>query len=155
MAKKTNKNVVRRIIITGIFLMGIILALREIWQKDLGIVWELLEAGNSSSKTDEVALCESVLCENYHIYRYPAVVTTSVFAKAETDKSQTLKKLIEDHALEIKDNIRTTVASARHWEITDPKLDVIIRQMKIDVERIVGKDMINKILIPVWHVSRQ
>ena len=132
-----------------------IITLREVWQKDLRIPWELLEVGNSTQDTDEVALCENLLCENYYNFQYPTVITASIFAKAESDKCKTLTKLIKDHSLEIRDNIRSTVASAQHWEITDPKLEVIIGEMKTGVEQIVGKGLIKNILIPVWHVTRQ
>ena len=45
------------------------------------------------------------------------------------------------------------VASAQMDQMTDPHLEYISKQIKSDLEHIVGQGIIEKILIPHWHIS--
>ena len=101
----------------------------------------------------EVALCGIIISENNATHYRPIQVTASVFAKTETDQRDKLDKLVSEHSSEVKDNIRNVLASAQMHHLTDPHLDFISSQIKTDMEKIVGKGLIKKVLIPNWHVA--
>lgn len=102
----------------------------------------------------EVPLSQTITCENRQIgYFSPTIITFDVIAKVDPDQHDKLDKLISQNSLQIKDGIRDVVASAKTYQLTDPKLESISRQIQQKVEKIVGKGVIKEILIPYWHTE--
>jgi len=116
--------------------------------------WRKGSRSNSSLGSDELLLCESMHCERWLTFRSRTIVTISAYAKACPDKSSTLDKAIACHSHEIKDEIRSAVTSADYDQLRDPHLKHITRKINSSLERIIGKGLFTKVLIPVWHIDR-
>ena len=99
----------------------------------------------------EVTLAESFNVDNYMGGKTRLVITMEVCAKVTKEKGDEFKGLVEAHKTEIKDTIRTLVASAQPDQIKDPKLQVIKREIQTSVEKIVGEGVIQEILVSSWQ----
>lgn len=97
----------------------------------------------------EISLIDSMQVDNYRLgVNTRMIVTVAVTAKVEKEKELEFQPLVEMHRAEIKDRIRALVSSADTQDIQDAELQVIKREIKINVERIVGReDCIDEILI--------
>ena len=104
-------------------------------------------------KTNEIALCENIPCQKWVSLRRCDVVIVSIFAKTKTQTRDKLDSLIKKHSREIKDEIRSVVASADHRQIRDPYLKDITSAITDGVEKIIGPGYIQKIMIPTWHIN--
>ena len=103
----------------------------------------------ANAQMAEIPLVESMQVDNYTQGRTRLLVTLEVTAKVKKDKQEKIGPLVIEHATEIRDRIRTLVSSARPEDITDPKLQIIKREIKVNVERIIGQeDCIEEILVP-------
>ena len=85
------------------------------------------------------------------------MVTINVVVTYEKDeedpaKQTKLEKLIAQHQGKIKDRIRSRIAEAAVTDLKDPKLEVIKRVIKSDIEGIIGQDLIEDILMPLFSV---
>ena len=99
----------------------------------------------------EVILAESFNVDNYMGGKTRLVITMEVCAKVAKDQGEDFKGLVDSHKTEIKDAIRTLVASAQPDHIKDPKLQVIKREIQTGVEKIVGEGVIQEILVSSWQ----
>ena len=99
----------------------------------------------------EVTLAESFNVDNYMGGKTRLVITMEVCAKVAKDKAEEFKGLVESHKTEIKDAIRTLVASSQPDQIKDPKLQVIKREIQTGVETIIGEGLIQEILVSSWQ----
>jgi flagellar basal body-associated protein FliL len=79
----------------------------------------------------------------------------SVVAKVYEKNKEKVKGLIEEMDAEIKDRIRTIVASSGAEALDEPGLETLRRQIKYQLEHDLGKDMIVEILIPKCIPNRQ
>ena len=99
----------------------------------------------------EVILAESFNVDNYMGGKTRLVITMEVCAKVAKDKGEDFKGLVDSHKTEIKDTIRTLVASTQPDQVKDPKLQVIKREIQTGVEKIIGEGLIQEILISSWQ----
>ncbi len=99
----------------------------------------------------EVTLADSFNVDNYMGGKTRLVITMEVCAKVAKEKGDEFKAIVEAHKTEIKDTIRSFVASAHPDQIKDPKLQVIKREIQTSVEKIVGEGMIQEILVSSWQ----
>jgi len=99
----------------------------------------------------EVLLAKDFSVDNYVGGRTRLIVNMEVSAKVDKANQEKLTVLIEEHGTEIKDSIRTLVSSAEPTQIKDPKLEVMKREIKIGVEKIIGEGLIEEILVPHWQ----
>ena len=116
--------------------------------------WRKGSRSNLSPGSDELLLCENMHCDRWLTLRSRTIVTISAYARTSPDKSNILDKAIARHSHEIKDEIRSVVTSADYDHLRDPHLKHITGKITLGLERIVGKGLITKVLIPVWHISR-
>ena len=103
----------------------------------------------------EITLCENTSVDNYISGNSRTVVTLEVVARIETAKKEQVTKLIEDNSTQLKDRIRTLVASSQPDHIRDPRLQVIKREIKMEIDKIIGEGHIDEVLIPVWQSYNQ
>ncbi len=99
----------------------------------------------------EVPLTESFNVDNYMGGKTRIVITMEVCAKVSKEKGDEFMGLVDSHTTEIKDAMRTLVASSQPDQIKDPKLQVIKREIQTSVEKIVGEGMIHEILVSNWQ----
>ena len=76
------------------------------------------------------------------------VVVTYEKDEEGTAKQTKLEELIEQHQGKIKDKVRSRIAEAAVTDLKDPKLEVIKRVIKSDIEKIIGSGLIEDILLP-------
>ncbi len=104
----------------------------------------------------EIQIAESFQVENYMRGNARTMVTVEVWAtykKASEEESEEDSKvagLIKARRSEICDRIRMRVASASQNELKDPKLEVMKRIVKSDIESVIGEGLIEEILFPRW-----
>ena len=77
-----------------------------------------------------------------YIYQFQAVVKVT-----EKDKKK-VTELIAEKEFEIKDQIRTIVASSDPEALSEPGLETLRRQVMHQLEEDLGKDLIKEVLIP-------
>jgi flagellar basal body-associated protein FliL len=99
----------------------------------------------------EITLAESFSVDNYMGGKTRLVITMEVCAKVAKDKEEEFGGIVESHKTEIRDAIRTLVASAQPDQIKDPKLQVVKREIKTGVEKIVGEGVMQEILVSSWQ----
>lgn len=104
--------------------------------------------------TPEVPLCQKMVVENWYGRRHCLVVQFSMFAKARKGRKAKLEDLVQKNGDQIKDNLRTLVASSSYRDLHDPRLSHIKSSAARDLQRIVGPNLIEQILVPEWHASR-
>ena len=111
-----------------------------------------IESTSETANTDmaEIQVVESMQIDNYTQGRSRMLVTLGVSVKVDKSRQETLVSLLAEHATEIKDRIRSLISSASPDDIKkDPKLQVIKREIKVNIEKIIGQeDCIEEILIP-------
>lgn len=104
----------------------------------------------------EIQLAETFQVDNYMKGSSArTMVTLEVFATylegdGETSNVEKVTGLVEKHRSEIRDRIRTIVASAKPNDLTDPNLEVIKRIIKSEVEKVIGEGYVQEILLPQW-----
>jgi flagellar basal body-associated protein FliL len=103
-----------------------------------------------SENLAEVVLIEDASVDNYVGGKTKIIVTLQVAAKVESANKDKLKAQVTEHKSEIMNTIRIVVSSAKPTEIRDPKIQVIKRQMQVEIEKTIGEGLIKEILLPVW-----
>jgi len=106
----------------------------------------------------EIQIAEPFQVENYTRGTARTMITLEVWAtykktdpEEEVDENAlTIEELISTHRSSICDRIRMRVASANTNELKDPKLEVVKRIIKSDIDEIIGEGMIEDILLPRW-----
>jgi flagellar basal body-associated protein FliL len=143
------------LVIAGVVLMeGGTIAVLKMTQKPLPVeasepIVQVPENPNKDSA--EIALADGSV-DNYVSGRSFIRVTLEVHAKVKKDKQQQLTDMVTTHKTEVRDQIRYLVSSSQPEDLRDPKLQVIKRQIKSDIEKIVGDGMVEDILLPVWQL---
>ena len=116
---------------------------------------------DQSQEHSREGLAEIQLAESFQVDNYMkgastrTMVTLEVFATylegdEEESNVEKVTALVEKHSSEIRDCIRTIVASAKPNDLTDPKLEVIKRIIKSEVGKIIGENYIQDILLPKY-----
>ncbi|KPK76562.1 MAG: hypothetical protein AMJ79_06270 [Phycisphaerae bacterium SM23_30] len=98
----------------------------------------------------EIALAEKFSVDNHMAGRTTLVVTMDVSIKVKKIKEDDVKTRVEANKAEILDSIRTLVASAQLDQLKEPDKQVIKREIKTAVEKIIGKELIETVLITDW-----
>ncbi|MCK4628806.1 MAG: hypothetical protein KAT56_07360 [Sedimentisphaerales bacterium] len=147
---RTGKGIAALLLILGIFLLFWAVPRDKVDE----FSWRKGYRSNSSSGSDELLLCENMQCERWLTFRSRTIVTISAYVKACPDKNSILDKAIIRHSHEIKDEIRSAVTSADYDQLRDPNLKQITGKITSGMERIIGKGLFTRVLIPVWHISR-
>ncbi|MBN1846412.1 MAG: hypothetical protein JW810_12055 [Sedimentisphaerales bacterium] len=99
----------------------------------------------------EVVLAEDFSVDNYIGGKTRLVINMRICAKVDKAKAAELEPLVEGHKTEIMDAVRTLVSSAQPDQIKDPKLQVIKREIKTGVEKIIGEGLLDEILVSNWQ----
>jgi flagellar basal body-associated protein FliL len=109
-------------------------------------------ASKPVAKTNEITLCSDMttMCSTGKNQYY---ITASIFAKAGKDQKDQLQAMVNDHNGQIKDCIRSSIASLSPQNIHDPHLKTLKTELKTSLDRIVGPDMVDSILIPEWQAE--
>lgn len=71
-----------------------------------------------------------------------------VVAKVSEKNKVSVTELLNERASEIKDRIRTIVASSDPNSLSEPGLETLRRQINYQLEQDLGRDMIKELLIP-------
>ena len=117
------------------------------------------EGSSSIEKTDENPTkdeAEIMVAENFSVDNHMAghttlKVTMGIAFKVKKDNKENVAVLVEDHKREMLDRIRTLVAGAQPDHIKkEPDLQVIKREIKLAVEEIIGKELVEEVLLPNW-----
>ena len=100
----------------------------------------------------EINLAEDFSVDNHVGFKTndKLVITMDVSIKVKKDLAEKVQTIVDENTAEIKDSIRTLVAAAKPEHIKEPDLQVIKREMKIAVEKIIGADMVEAVLIAEW-----
>lgn len=101
-------------------------------------------------------MAEVMLAEDFRVSKFVGtkaqiMVTMSVSAKVSKDQQAQLQDLVTSHSTEILDTVRVLVSSADPEHIKDPQTEVIKREIKTGVEKIIGEGLIEEILLPGWQ----
>jgi flagellar basal body-associated protein FliL len=107
-----------------------------------------------SKPTSEVPLCEDMTVERWQSYYHRTVVQASITAKTELQKHEQLDALVKQHDKQIKDKIRSIIASAQPEQLQDPKLQFIKTQVKSSLQQIDDENLIREILVTKWQSYR-
>jgi len=99
----------------------------------------------------EVSLAEDFRVSKFVGTKAQIMVTMSVSAKVSKEKQSQLQDLVTNHSTEILDTVRVLVSSADPEHIKDPRTEVIKREIKSGVEKIIGEGLIEEILLPGWQ----
>lgn len=97
-------------------------------------------------KDVEVPIIEAKLpnAQRGKLYLYDLQVVAKVSEKNKT----AVTELLNERASEVKDRIRTIVASSDPASLSEPGLETLRRQINYQLEQDLGKDMIKELLIP-------
>ena len=71
-----------------------------------------------------------------------------VVAKVSEKSKEKLTALFAEHESEIRDRIRTIIASSDPKSLAEPGLETIRRQIAYQLEQDIGKDLVKEVLIP-------
>lgn len=97
-------------------------------------------------KDTEVPIVDAKLPNNQggRLYLYDITVVAKI---SEKDKEK-VTSLLQERAAEIKDKIRTIVASSEPKSLNEPGLETLRRQITYQLEQDLGQDLIKELLIP-------
>lgn len=97
-------------------------------------------------KDVEVPILEAKLPNNRdgRLYLYDLQVVAKVSEKRKEEATELLK----ERAAEVKDRIRTIIASSDTKSLSEPGLETLRRQVNYQLEQDLGKDLIKELLIP-------
>ena len=141
------------LIIAGVMLMevGTIVTVKMMNKTDVAKATDEISQTEElqGKKLEEVALAEQTV-DNYTVGKTKMVVSLEIVATVESEQKEELAKQVERHKNEIMNAVREVVASAEPSQIKDPKVEVIRRQLKAQIETIVGEGMIKEIITPSW-----
>jgi len=104
------------------------------------------QAAATVEKDAEVPILDAKLpnSSSGHLYMYDL----QVFAKVSEKNKAKLVDLLTERQAEIRDKIRTIIASAEKKTLDEPGLETLRRQVTYQLEQDVGPDMIKELLIP-------
>jgi flagellar basal body-associated protein FliL len=71
-----------------------------------------------------------------------------VVAKVSEKNKEKVSELFAEHESEIRDRIRTIVASSDPKSLAEPGLETIRRQIAYQLEQDIGKELVKEVLIP-------
>ena len=131
----------------------------------IGVFWKMKGGPEPAEATDpiaetqenpnkdvvEVVIIDDMSADNYKLGKTRMVISFQVAAKAQRSREQKLMAVLEQNAIQIKDSVRVLVSDADPAQIRDGKLEVIKREIKTGVERIIGEGYIEEILLPQWQ----
>jgi len=103
-----------------------------------------------SDNLAEVVLIENASVDNYVGGKTKMIITLQVAAKVESANKDKLDAKVKEHKNEIMNTARVVVSSATPTEIRDPKIQVIKRQLQVEIEKTIGEGLIKEVLLPVW-----
>jgi flagellar basal body-associated protein FliL len=72
----------------------------------------------------------------------------AVVAKVADKNKDKVTELFTEREAEIRDQIRTIIASSDPKSLSEPGLETIKRQIRYQIEQDIGKDLIKEVLIP-------
>jgi flagellar basal body-associated protein FliL len=106
------------------------------------------EEEKPKEKDAEVKLMDASLANAKHGANRLFLYNLAVVAKVGEKEKEKAKALFEEHDAEIKDRIRTIVASSSPEIMDEPGLETLRRQIKYQLDQDLGKDVIKDLLIP-------
>jgi len=98
----------------------------------------------------EISLAKDFSVDNHVGGRTKMVVTMDVSVKVKKTDEEKVKERVLSNSAEILDSIRTLIAASQPDHIKEPDKQVIKREIKMAVEKIIGKDLIESVLIADW-----
>ncbi|MCP4709400.1 MAG: hypothetical protein GY869_12305 [Planctomycetes bacterium] len=98
----------------------------------------------------EISLAKKFSVDNHVGGRTKMVVTMDLSVKVKKPDEAKVKERVEANEAEILDSIRTLIAGSQPDHIKEPDKQVIKREIKLAVEKIIGKDLIEAVLIAEW-----
>ncbi len=98
----------------------------------------------------EVMLVEDMSVDNWTTGKTKYIVNFSAAVKVEDAMKEKLAAKIAQHNSEIRQNFNEIIGQAEPALLKDPKREVLIGQMKAQLEAIVGEGIIKELLIPSW-----
>jgi flagellar basal body-associated protein FliL len=75
----------------------------------------------------------------------------SIYAVAKNEKAEKVKATLEERSATIKDKVRTIIAQSDPEKLgpaSEPGLETLRRQIKYQLEEVVGEGMIDEVIIP-------
>ena len=101
----------------------------------------------------EVVVCEGMTVDNWGAGATKTMVNLDVIAEVEFAKKEELSKRVTDHAAQLKDRIRTVVSDAQPEQLKDPQLQVIKREIKMAIDKIVGEGYVDSVWVSGWQAN--
>jgi len=98
----------------------------------------------------EISLAEDFSVDNHVGGRTKMVVTMDVSIKVKKTDEEKVKERVTANNDEILDCIRALIAASQPDHIKEPDKQVIKREIKLAVEKIIGKDLVETVLIADW-----
>ena len=98
----------------------------------------------------EISVAEDFSVDNHVGGRTKIVVTMDISVKVKKPDEAKVTELVKANKAEILDSIRTLIAASQPDHIKEPDKQVIKREIKFAVEKIIGKDLIETVLIADW-----
>jgi len=97
-------------------------------------------------KDAEVPIIEAKLPNNQtgRLFLYDLNVVAKVSEKEKTK----VEELLKERQAEVKDRIRTIIASSDPKSLSEPGLETLRRQLSYQLEQDLGHDLIKELLIP-------
>ena len=106
---------------------------------------KIVEAAES-----ELMVVEDISVDNWTTGKTKYIVNFSVAIKVENAVKDKMTEKLTQHQSEIKQILGKIVGKAEPSMLKDPERIVIARQMKAELDAIVGEDVIVELLIPTW-----
>jgi hypothetical protein len=104
------------------------------------------QPANAVDKDAEVPIVDAKLPNSSagHLFLYDIQVVAKV---SEKNKAK-VTDILTERAAEVRDKIRTIIASSEKKTLDEPGLETLRRQISYQLEQDVGPDMIKELLIP-------
>ncbi len=106
---------------------------------------KIVEAAES-----ELMVVEDLSVDNWTTGKTKYIVNFSVAIKVENAVKEKMTEKLTQHQSEIKQILGQIVGKAEPSMLKDPERIIIARQMKAELDAIIGEDVIVELLIPTW-----
>ena len=106
---------------------------------------KIVEAAES-----ELTVVEGQNVDNWTTGKTKYIINFSVAIKVENALTEKMTEKLAQHKSEIMQTLSQIVGKAEPSLLKDPELIVIKRQMKAELDAIIGEDVIVELIIPIW-----
>lgn len=102
------------------------------------------------AEESELSVVADLSVDNWTTGKTKYIVSFSVAIKVENALKEKMQEKLSQHQSEIMQIFNKIVGKAEPSMLKDPERTVIARQMKAELDAIVGEEVIVELLIPTW-----